>query len=198
LRQINSFLWKQQVRSGEQTTTGSGLGLALCKDFIERGHNGNIGCSSTPGEGSCFFFEITFPVHHEPIPSSPSLHDDSVEIPPMIVRQSNSIVAIEMTHVAASRARTRSKATIPDEDLPISELGSDLDAHVDVDVVVVDDSAMTRKLFAKLLETLGVQCAMFQDGAEVMCFHFRFRFRFRFLFSQLISVPPLFLAGTID
>ena len=40
---------------------GSGLGLKISKDMIEA-HDGTIGCESTLGEGSIFFFEI--PVDH--------------------------------------------------------------------------------------------------------------------------------------
>lgn len=42
---------------GTNDEKGSGLGLMLCKEFIER-HNGKIWAESTPGEGSEFFISL--------------------------------------------------------------------------------------------------------------------------------------------
>ena len=37
---------------------GTGLGLALCRHFIEAGHGGTIGAHSRVGDGSEFYFEV--------------------------------------------------------------------------------------------------------------------------------------------
>lgn len=42
---------------GTQQEKGTGLGLVLCKELIER-HGGHIGCESEPGIGSKFFFSL--------------------------------------------------------------------------------------------------------------------------------------------
>jgi signal transduction histidine kinase len=42
---------------GTASETGSGLGLILCKEFVEK-NNGHIWASSKPGQGSSFSFSL--------------------------------------------------------------------------------------------------------------------------------------------
>ena len=44
-------------RSGTQNEKGSGLGLQLCKEFVEK-QNGDISVQSTEGEGTTFYFTL--------------------------------------------------------------------------------------------------------------------------------------------
>jgi len=48
---------KQKTTLGTAKEQGSGLGLILCKEFVEK-NNGTIRVTSTSGEGSCFTFSL--------------------------------------------------------------------------------------------------------------------------------------------
>lgn len=51
------FSFNQGSRLGTKNERGSGLGLQLCKEFVEKQH-GEISMQSTVGEGSSFFFTL--------------------------------------------------------------------------------------------------------------------------------------------
>ncbi|WP_297085831.1 sensor histidine kinase [uncultured Draconibacterium sp.] len=53
---------KQETTPGTKGEKGSGLGLMLCKEFVEK-HSGEIWVESTPGEGAVFW--LTLPLYED-------------------------------------------------------------------------------------------------------------------------------------
>jgi signal transduction histidine kinase len=54
----NLFRIDSKVKhKGTNNEDGSGLGLILCKEFVDK-NNGTIWVESTPGKGSSFIFTI--------------------------------------------------------------------------------------------------------------------------------------------
>ena len=47
----------RKIKQGTKGESGTGLGLILCKEFIER-HHGEIWVESEPGKGSAFKFNL--------------------------------------------------------------------------------------------------------------------------------------------
>ena len=50
------------TNTGTEGETGTGLGLVICKDFVEK-NGGQIWIESKPGEGSVFYFSLPLEVN---------------------------------------------------------------------------------------------------------------------------------------
>jgi signal transduction histidine kinase len=59
-KEVADKLFKLQYRNtskGTEGETGTGLGLVLCQEFVNK-HNGKFSVESEPGKGSTFCFTL--------------------------------------------------------------------------------------------------------------------------------------------
>eukprot|EP00299_Pterocystis_sp_00344_P001445 c11287_g1_i1.p1 GENE.c11287_g1_i1~~c11287_g1_i1.p1 ORF type:complete len:299 (-),score=76.83 c11287_g1_i1:68-871(-) len=130
-----------QIHSGQhQAGKGTGLGLALSKQIIEKGHKGRIGVTSSPQGGSTFYFKIAYPLSSEHDTSNFVGAPDSCPVPPPTAPESPREYLHHQTEI---------------EEGPF-------------DVLVVDDSAMARTLLIRLLRGFGVSCLACENGEQAV------------------------------
>eukprot|EP00299_Pterocystis_sp_00344_P020349 c9983_g3_i1.p1 GENE.c9983_g3_i1~~c9983_g3_i1.p1 ORF type:complete len:661 (-),score=152.20 c9983_g3_i1:227-1981(-) len=145
-----------QIRSGDQQHgQGSGLGLALSKQLIELGHNGLIDFESSAGSGSTFFFEITFPI-------APSVPLTTLSIQPTFGSQRY----LKLERGERDSENAEEIANDPAE--PIRSYEAAEEMLFDVDVMIVDDSAMTRALMVRTLTLLDLTSLACENGSEAV------------------------------
>eukprot|EP00301_Raphidiophrys_heterophryoidea_P007134 c12803_g6_i1.p1 GENE.c12803_g6_i1~~c12803_g6_i1.p1 ORF type:complete len:831 (+),score=242.69 c12803_g6_i1:233-2725(+) len=190
-----------QLRAGEQQQEqGSGLGLALCKAFVEKGHSGKVGFDSEVGKGTEFYFSIPFRITElaDEVHKSLGFHNTSTHGNTTTTTTSDGITfTIPEPKPSPQVARQRPPSnhqqqllqqTDSDVSVPRVENGENGGAAllqqtqsgvsgngnasavsaVVVDVLVVEDSMISRKLVAKTLRNMGVTFDQCVDGKEAV------------------------------
>jgi hypothetical protein len=97
-----------QISDRVSRSGGTGLGLALCKHFIETGHGGTIGVTSELGAGSEFFFVVSLAASPE-LTMSPRNMAELVMSPSVqaYIASAGSAVSVAGAAVAASGSAKR-------------------------------------------------------------------------------------------
>lgn len=152
-----------------QSGGGSGLGLWICKQLVNM-HNGTVGCDSEgAGKGSTFFIEL--PVYHSPTALTISKDRDSLldasDFPFIPERTSPLITKLPRAPLEISADDLESGAvqlvplTAPSQELALPTLK----------VLLVEDSAMNRKIVRRMLDnelSTASEVIEAEDGEEAI------------------------------
>ena len=147
---------------------GSGLGLWISKAIIDH-HGGRLGVSSIPGKGSVFYVEV------DVLPREYLSHDP-VDSPAQQSQFPRVNMFPSVTYMLRSMMRKPIKVDIMGNAVELSEASSssnDVEELTvnDVEigrVLVVDDSAVNRKMMCRMLSPLVGSVSPASDGAEAV------------------------------
>ena len=150
--EVRARLFEPFVQGDPSTTRqfgGTGLGLCICKQSVEL-MGGRISFRPGAGRGTVFRFHVPFPIASVPVPEKPS--EASLAIPEPAPAGKPPVAGSAEAGVAlAGRAPSRKPIALgeyagmppPGDPLPASARS--------LDVLVVDDHPMNRKLLVQFL-----------------------------------------------
>jgi signal transduction histidine kinase/CheY-like chemotaxis protein len=133
---------------------GTGLGLVICKHLVE-GMGGEIGATSKPGEGSCFWFNLPLP--KAPLGSEIPGHEIRLED---TLEQSGKLNVIPSVTVKTISEQEKNTSAGIESD--------EADAVTNIPILLVEDHPINQKLALVLLTRLGYAVDLAQDGKQAI------------------------------
>uniref|UniRef100_A0A0G4G2X0 histidine kinase n=1 Tax=Chromera velia CCMP2878 TaxID=1169474 RepID=A0A0G4G2X0_9ALVE len=169
----NLFLPYSQIRAGEfQEGGGTGLGLCISKEFVDRHADGKIGFHSKGrGLGADFFFEVTIPLrqvvvvvgeHSQEEPEEWEEKEDDLEEVTAEPQCENVIIR---PHREAKQQQRVMIGEVSLPPLPATAFDPRLSS---LPVLIVDDSVFARMGIASLLQRLRIPFVEVDDGSEAV------------------------------
>ena len=128
---------------------GTGLGLTISRE-IARAMQGDLSCSSQPGQGSCFMFTVPLPAHETTQPAGVGSRDPSTSFEADAQdTQPSEPGALLPTHMERPLVRP---------------LLARLQGHV----LLVEDNAVNAMVAEAAITELGLSVTLAQDGQEAL------------------------------
>lgn len=157
---------------------GSGMGLVISKKIMDM-HGGSITCTSVgPGHGSTFTIKIwvedgTGIVLHG---DEAHLRQDQLEVP-VRPQRANSRGNLGSVQPSTYRGSVHFSLLQSPQIIPVEALGSqaileanELEEVAGLRILIVDDSALNRKVMRRRLESDGYTCIEADDGDTALAF----------------------------
>eukprot|EP00741_Cyanophora_paradoxa_P022787 tig00021517_g22008.t1 len=166
--------YRVQHPSGTQNDPGgTGLGLAISREIVEKA-GGRIGCTSTLGEGSCFWFELPCRYDRSPPGSDGIAASQGVRstvsgaLSPRVSvnRRQSSFPSADGSNSHKDGTNGPAETERPSTSVCGSAaLGSS--SLAPVDVLVAEDNVMSARVVTQMLRKEGHRVTLATNGAEV-------------------------------
>ena len=171
-------IFKAFEQAGERRTVerrGTGLGLAITQHLV-LAMGGQVNVSSTPGEGSTFFFHVRAPLMHEAPP--PDVREVALRGP-----DPTGLITEQLTLWGVAVKEGAEASIDPGALLPLrpgrlrralkGEVTSDLpevtaELPTEPWIAVVDDQPDNREVIGSLLQALGCRVQLFESGEAAL------------------------------